>query len=76
MIDKPSKAVIEKIRKTRNTKYCVATSGNDHVSDVERKATAKGIKHSMDVHDKVYTDKTLKVKATIEAQFKTIENNI
>ena len=49
----------------------IATAGNDHLTDVKKRVIAKGIGQSMDVHDKVYTHKTLKnIKASIEAQRK------
>ena len=79
MIDKPGKAVTRVTKKSEkhitptNIRHCIATVGNDHLTDVKRRVIAKGIGHSMDVHDKVYTDKTLK---NIEASMKPKENCI
>ena len=64
IIDKPGKAVSKVMKKSekhiRPTKirHCIATAGNDHLTDVERRAIAEGIGHLMDVHDKMYTEKT------------------
>ena len=41
------------------------------LDDVDRRSIAKGIGHSMEVHNRIYTDKTIKSsKASINAQKK------
>ena len=77
MITQPGKAVSkvtmghEKHITSTKIRHCIATAGNDELTDAERRAVAKGIGHTMEIHDKVYTDKTIKnVKASIEAQKK------
>ena len=66
-------------------RHCVAITGNDYLREVERRATAKGIRHSMDVHDKVFADKTLKLSkpllkpnnnCTTEQNLKQLKKNI
>ena len=75
MISQPGKAVIKVTKKhdkhitATKVRHCIATAGNDELSDAERRAIAKGIGHSMEVHNNTYTDKTIKsTKASIEAQ--------
>ena len=77
MISQPGKAVTKATKKhekhitTTKVRHCVATAGNELLSDVERRAIAKGIGHTMEVHNTTYTDKTIKsTKASIEAQKK------
>lgn len=77
MINQPGKAVTKVTKKHEKhitptkIRHCIATAGNDLLTDAERRAIAKGIGHSMDVHNKVYTDKTINnIKASIEAQKK------
>ena len=77
MISQPGKAVTkvteshEKRITSTKVRHCVATAGNDALNDVERRAIAKGIGHSTEVHNKTYTDTTIKnIKASIEAQKK------
>ena len=56
---------------TTKVRHCIATSGNDVLDDVDRRSIAKGIGHSMEVHNRIYTDKTIKSsKASINAQKK------
>lgn len=77
MITQPGKAV-SKVTKAHEKhitptkiRHCVATAGNDALSDQERRAVARGIGHTMRVHDQVYTDRTVKnAKDSIEAQKK------
>ena len=75
MIKQPGKAVTkvtkshEKHITSTKVRHCVAMAGNDALSDAERRAIAKGIGHLMEVHNKTYTDTTIKnIKASIEAQ--------
>ena len=77
MISQPSKAVtkVTKHHKkkitTTKVRHCIATVSSQQLTDVERQAVAKGIGHTMEVHDKVYTDLTMKaVQSSIEAQKK------
>lgn len=77
MIKQPGKAVSKVTKKHQKhftptkIRHCIATAGNDELTDAERRAVAKGIGHTMEVHDKVYTDITIKnAKASIEAQKK------
>ena len=77
MICQPGKAV-SKVTKHHQKhvtpteiRHCIATTGNELLTDVERRAVAKGIGHTMHVHDRVYTDMTIKsVKSSREAQKK------
>ena len=77
MITKPGKAVT-KVTKTHDKhitttkiRHAIATASNELLTDVERRAVAKGIGHTMKVHNKVYTDLTIKnVHASIEGQKK------
>ena len=68
MISQPGKAVTKVTQKhekhitTTKVRHCVATAGNELLSDVERRAVAKGIGHTMEVHNTTYTDKTIKSK--------------
>ena len=77
MITKPGKAVTKVTKKhdkhitTTKIRHAIATAGNELLTDVERRAVAKGIGHTMEVHNKVYTDLTIKnVHASIEGQKK------
>ena len=77
MITKPGKAVTkvtkmhDKHITTTKIRHAIATTGNELLTDVERRAVAKGIGHTMEVHNKVYTDLTIKnVHASIEGQKK------
>lgn len=77
MISQPGKAVTKVTKKhakhitATKIRHCVATAGNEILTDAERRAMAKGIGHTMQIHDKVYTDITIKnAKASIEAQKK------
>jgi len=77
MISQPGKAVTKVTKKhekhitTTKVRHCVATAGNELLSDTERRALAKGIGHTLEVHDSTYTDKTIKsTNACIEAQKK------
>lgn len=77
MMRQPGKAITKatkhhekKITATK-VRHTIATVGSEKLTDVERRAVAKGIGHTMEVHDKVYTDLTIKaVKSSIEAQKK------
>lgn len=82
MINQPGKSVT-KITKHQpknitptKIRHCVATAGAEKLSDVERRAVAKGIGHTMEVHDRVYTDMTIKaIQVSIEAQ-KKLHNDL
>ena len=66
MINQPGRAVRKatKSHKKRITltkvRHCAATTGSDALSNAQRQAIAKGIRHSMEVHNKTYTDKRIK----------------
>ena len=77
MLTKPGKAITKVTKKhdkhitATKVRHTIATAGNERLSDAERRAIAKGIGHSMEVHNKVYTDLTMNnVRASIEAQRK------
>lgn len=55
----------------RKIRHATATSGNEVLSDIERRSVARAIGHTMQVHEKTYTKTTLQnAGRAIEAQKK------
>ena len=77
MVNQLGKAVMkvtkshEKHITSTKVRHHVATDSNDALNNAERRAVAKGIRHSMEVHNKTYTDTTIKnIKALTKVQKK------
>ena len=83
MVNQLGKAVMkvtkshEKHITSTKVRHRVATDSNDALNNAERRAIAKGIRHSMEVHNKTYTDTTIKnIKALTKVQKKLHKSKI